>query len=138
MISISLSLRTKVALAMATVAALVVAAILATNFHFRRAQLLQEFQAFVRGTAGTTPLSLDGDAISSIRSPTDANSSAFQKARNVLERSRQVNRLAENEMYILRPVSKASPFETEFVVMLQNKTFIGSRYIIPAVNRAQF
>ena len=39
----------KVALAMATVAALVVAAILGTNFHFRRVQLLQEFQAFVRG-----------------------------------------------------------------------------------------
>ena len=41
---------------MATVAALVVTAILATNFHFRRAQLLQEFQAFVRGAAGTTAL----------------------------------------------------------------------------------
>src|SRR5258706_15465887 len=113
MAAVSLSLRTKVALAMATVAALVVAAILGTNLHFRRAQLLQEFQAVVRGAAGTTALSLDGDAISSIRSPNDANTPAFQKARNVLERSRQVNRLAENEMYILRPVSTASPFETE-------------------------
>ena len=25
----------------------------------------------------------------------------------------------------------ATPFETEFVVMLQRKTFIGSRYTIP-------
>lgn len=138
MAAVSLSLRTKVALAMATVAALVVAAILGTNFHFRRAQLLQEFQAFVRGTAGTTALSLDGDAISSIHSPNDASSLAFQKARNILEHSRQVNRLAESEMYILRPVRLASPFETEFVVMLQKKTFIGSRYAIPAANRAQF
>ena len=138
MAAVSLSLRTKVALAMATVAALVVAAILGTNFHFRRAQLLQEFQAFVRGTAGTTALSLDGDAVSSIQSPDDASSPAFQKARNILEHSRQVNRLAESEMYILRPVSLASPFETEFVVMLQKKTFIGSRYTIPAANRAQF
>ena len=123
---------------MATVAALVVTAILATNFHLRRVQLLQEFQAFVRGTAGTTALALEGDEISSIRAPNDASSPAFQKAKTVLDRSRRVNRLAENEMYILRPVSMSTPFETEFVVMLQNKTFIGSRYTIPASNRAQF
>ena len=71
------SLRTKIILAMALVAALVVAAILGTNFHFRRAQLLQEFQAFVRGTAGTTALALDGDAIQTIRTPNDATSPAF-------------------------------------------------------------
>ena len=70
--AISLSLRTKVALAMATVAALVVAAILGTNFHFRRVQLLQEFQAFVRGAAGTTALAQNGDAISTINAPNDA------------------------------------------------------------------
>ena len=54
-------LRSKIVFAMALVAALVVAAILGTNFHFRRVQLLQEFQAFVRGAAGTTALALDGD-----------------------------------------------------------------------------
>jgi class 3 adenylate cyclase len=138
MAAVSLSLRTKVALSMATVAALVVAAILGTNFHFRRAQLLQEFQAFVRSAAGTTALALDGDEISSIHAPHDADSPAFQKARNILDQSRRVNRLAENEMYILRPVGMATPFETEFVVMLQKKTFIGSRYTIPASNRARF
>jgi hypothetical protein len=95
--------------------------------HFRRVQLLQEFQAFVRGAAGTTALALNGDAISSIHAPNDAASPAFLEARRILDQSRRVNRLAENEMYILRPVSAASPFETEFVVMLQKKTFIGSR-----------
>jgi class 3 adenylate cyclase len=123
---------------MALVAALVVAAILGTNFHFRRVQLLQEFQAFVRGAAGTTALALDGDEISAIRAPNDDRSPAFEKARNVIDRSREVNRLAENEMYILRPLSLTRPFETEFVVMLQKKTFIGSRYTIPSANRAQF
>ena len=132
------SLRTKIILAMATVAALVVTAILATNFHFRRVQLLQEFQSFVRSAAGTTALALNGDEISAIRSPNDAVSPAFQRARNILDQSRRVNRLAENEMYILRPVSMSAPFETEFVVMLQKKTFIGSRYTIPTTNRAQF
>ncbi len=123
---------------MATVAALVVTAILATNFHFRRVQLLQEFQAFVRGTAGTTALALDGDAISTVHTPNDVESSAFQAARNILDQSRRVNRLAENEMYILRPASMTAPFETEFVVMLQKKTFIGSRYTILPGNRAPF
>jgi len=123
---------------MALVAALVVTAILGTNSHFRRVQLLQEFQAFVRGAAGTTALALDGDEISAIRAPNDDRSPAFEKARNVIDHSREVNRLAENEMYILRPLSLTRPFETEFVVMLQKKTFIGSRYTIPSANRAQF
>ena len=133
-----MSLRSKVVLAMALVAALVVAAILAINFHFRRVQLLQEFQAFVRGAAGTTALALDGDAITSIHGPDDANRPAFQSARTILDQSRQVNHFAENEMYILRPVNRKTSFETEFVVMLQRKTFIGSRYTIPDGNRAQF
>jgi len=123
---------------MALVAALVVTAILGTNSHFRRVQLLQEFQAFVRGAAGTTALALDGDEISAIRAPNDDRSPAFEKARNVIDHSREVNRLAENEMYILRPLSLTRPFETEFVVMLQKKPFSGSRYPIPSANRAQF
>ena len=118
---------------MATVAALVVAAILGTNFHFRRVQLLQEFQAFVRGVAGTTALALEGEEIDTIRRPKDSDLDAFRAARRILERSREINGLAENEMYILRPVG-ASPFETEFVVMLQRKTFIGSRYSVPIGN----
>ena len=123
---------------MASVAALVVAAILGTNFHFRRVQLLQEFQAFVRGVAGTTALALNGDAISSIHTPNDAALPSFLAARRILDQSRQINGLAENELYILRPISAASPFETEFVVMLQKKTFIGSRYTLPLANRAPF
>ncbi len=122
---------------MASVAVLVVVAILGTNFHIRRTQLLQEFQTFVRGAAGTTALALQGDEISAIRAPTDADSDAFRRARKILERSREINGLAENEMYILRPMG-ASPFETEFVVMLQKKTFIGSRYSVPMGNWERF
>ena len=32
----------------------------------------------------------------------------------------------------------SAPFETEFVVMLQKKTFIGSRYTMLPANRAKF
>ena len=132
------SLRAKVTLAMSFVAALVVAAILGTNFHFRRAQLLQEFQVFVRGVAGTTALALNGDEISVIRNGSDASSPAFQRARKVLDEARRINGLAEQELYILRPLTGRSIFETEFVVMLQRDTFIGHHYMIPPSNSAQF
>ncbi|MGI8955680.1 MAG: adenylate/guanylate cyclase domain-containing protein [Chthoniobacterales bacterium] len=122
---------------MASVAVLVVVAILGTNFHIRRTQLLQEFQTFVQGVAGTTALAIPGDAIATIHAPNDSESESFRQARQILERSRQINGLAENEMYILRPTG-ASPFETEFVVMLQKKTFIGSRYSVPISNWARF
>src|SRR5690349_22623236 len=99
--SYRVSLRAKIIFAMAIVAALVVTAILGINFHFRRVQLLQEFQAFVRGAAGTTALALSGEEIGTIRQPGDDHSSAFQKARAILDQSRQVNGLLENEMYVL-------------------------------------
>lgn len=51
---VSFSLRTKIALSMALVAALIVAAIVGLNFRIRSVQLLQEFQAFVQSAAGTT------------------------------------------------------------------------------------
>ena len=94
-------------------------------------------QAFVRGAAGTTALALDGEAINTIRSPHDATSPAFQAARKILDQSRRINGLAENEMYILAPIG-ASPFETEFVVMLQKKTFIGNHYSVPVGNWERF
>ena len=132
------SLRSKIVLAMASVAVLVVASILVTNFHLRRQQLLQEFQVFVRSVAGTTALALDGDSLNTIQRANDSSLVAFRRAREILDRSHRINGLAENEIYILRPASLATPFETEFVVMLQRRTFIGSRYTIPEVNRGQF
>jgi class 3 adenylate cyclase len=138
------SLRAKIVLAMAVVAALVASAIVATNTHLRRAQLLDEFQQFVRGVAGTTALALSGDGIATIRTDSDANSAAFQNARRILDYSRRINGLTEQELYILRPINIGNNtdgdglFETEFVVMLQRKTFIGSRYTIPESNRPQF
>lgn len=66
---------------MAGVAVLVVAAILGTNFHIRRTQLLEEFQTFVRGAAGTTALALSGEEIKEIHSPNDATTDPFLPAR---------------------------------------------------------
>ena len=68
--------------------ALVAGAILATNFRLRRAQLLEEFQRFVRGVAGTTALALSGEEISTIHTQADTSTPAFEKSREMLERSR--------------------------------------------------
>lgn len=120
------SLRTKIALAMAVVALTTAAAFILPAFHFRKKAILEDFQIFVRSVAGTTALALDGDAIAHIRTNEDATSAAFQKARSILQRSREVNNLRDEEIYILRPLEK--PGESEFVVMLQEKSFVGDRY----------
>jgi class 3 adenylate cyclase len=131
-----LNLRMKIILAMAAVALFVVGAILATNYHLRRAQLLEEFQVFVRGVAGTAALALSGDEIETIRTQADAQSPAFAHAWKILDRTRRINHLAEQEIYILRPLDR-SAVNTEFVVMLQPKTFIGSRYSVAPENQRE-
>ncbi len=133
-----LSLRVKIVLAMAVVGAAVAGTTVATNFWVRRGQLLSEFQVFVRSVAGTTALALDGGSLSAIRTDADADKPGFQQVRTTLDRSRRINGLARQELYILRPVSGGEPWNVEFVVMLQEKTFIGHRYTIPEENRAQY
>ena len=120
------SLRTKIALAMAVVAFTTSAALILPALQIRKSAVLEDFQMFVRSVAGTTALAIDGDSLNGIRTNADAASPAFQQTRAVLERSRKVNNLREEEIYILRPLD--TPSETEFVVMLQDNTFVGNRY----------
>lgn len=129
-----MSLRTKITLAMALVALLVVGAVLAVTYHLRSRQLLEEFQVFVRSVAGTTALALSGDEIATVREGETGEGAAFRSARAVLEQARQINGLAEQEIYIMRPVREGG-FEMEFLVMLQKKTFVGDRYEVPEANR---
>ncbi|MEO7319829.1 MAG: HAMP domain-containing protein [Chthoniobacteraceae bacterium] len=120
------SLRTKIALAMTVVALTTAAAFILPALHLRKTAVLHDFQMFVSSVAGTTALAIDGDSIASITTNEDAASPAFQKARSVLDRSRTVNHLREEEIYLLRPLP--TPGESEFVVMIQQKTFIGDHY----------
>jgi class 3 adenylate cyclase len=130
------SLRAKITLAMALVALTVAAATVATNYRTRSRQLLAEFQTLVRSAAGTAALALSGrEDLGSIRVAADADTPAFQNTRAVLEAIRRINRLNENEIYLLRPLADAATtHETEFIVMLQPKPFIGARYTVPAAN----
>ena len=120
------SLRTKIAMAMAVVALTTTAAFIVPTLQLRKKSVLTDFQMFVRSVAGTTALAIDGDSLAQIRSNADAASVAFQNARTVLARSREVNGLREEEIYILRPLESAE--KMEFVVMIQDKTFVGNRY----------
>ena len=113
-------------MAMAVVALTTTAAFIVPTLQLRKKSVLTDFQMFVRSVAGTTALAIDGDSLAQIRSNADAASVAFQNARTVLARSREVNGLREEEIYILRPLESAE--KMEFVVMIQDKTFIGNRY----------
>ncbi len=130
------SLRVKIALAMAVVALTVTLAFIVPGMALRRQALLNDFQVFTRSAAGTTALAVDGESLGGIRSNTDAAGAAFMGARKILERSREINGLDEQEIYILRPTGRAG--ETEFVVMLQGRTFVGDRYRVPEVNVGAF
>ena len=117
---------------MAVVALTTTAALILPALQLRRKAVLNDFQVFVRSVAGTTALALDGDSLAPIRTNADAAGEAFQRARSVLARSREVNGLREEEIYILRPLD--APGESEFVVMIQNKTFVGDHYRVLDAN----
>src|ERR1043166_9326506 len=132
-----MSLRAKIVLSMVTVALVVAGAMVTTDYFLQKKQLMQEFQFFVRSVAGTAALSISGEDLTSIRSNADASSPAFQKIRSYLDKVRTVNGLEEQEIYILRPLAEGG-METEFVVILQWKTFIVDHYTIPEKSREQF
>ena len=52
----------------------------------------------------------------------------------MLARSREVNNLRDEEIYILRPLG--APPDMEFIVMIQQKTFIGDHYRVLDENKA--
>ncbi len=128
------SLRTKIALAMGVVALTTAAAFIVPALQLRKKAVLSDFQMFVRSVAGTTALAIDGDSLAGIRTNADAAGTAFRQARAVLARSREVNNLREEEIYILRPLG--APPEMEFIVMVQEKTFIGDHYRVLDENKA--
>ncbi len=128
------SLRTKIALAMGVVALTTAAAFIVPALQLRKKAVLADFQIFVRSVAGTTALAIDGDSLADIHTNADAASAAFRQARAVLVRSREVNNLREEEIYILRPLG--APPEMEFIVMVQEKTFIGDHYRVLDENKA--
>ncbi len=130
------NLRLKIFLAMGVVALTVMGAFLVPGIVLRRQGLVEEFQAFVRGVAGTASLALAGEDVEKLRTHDDAESAEFARVRAVLERVRRVNGLEEREVTVLRPVDMAGG--TEFVAMLQRDTCVGNSFQIRRENQAAF
>lgn len=98
-----------------------------------RRQLVEKFGMTLQHIAQTTALFLDGDEHERIRSSGDRDSPAFLRQRALLQRVRAANHLRQEQIYTLRPLR---PGQLEFVVMLQERTFIGDRYAPPPATSA--
>ncbi len=119
---------------MALVGLVVVAASIAVSGYFRYGEILGDFQTFVRSVAGTTAIAIAPSDVAAIDDPNDHGTPEFRRVRKILEDSRRINGLREDEIYILHATDDG-PFEMQFLVMLQRDTFIGDRYSIPESNR---
>ena len=117
---------------------LVTGALFLTNYQLGRQELLAQFQARMETIAGTGAVAINGDELALIEFELDFVTDEFQHARAILEQIRDRNELSEQEIYILRPVDAADPFETEFVVMTAAKPFIANRYNIREPNREAY
>ena len=94
-------------------------------------QLVKRFGSVLKTVSANGTVNVDGAGLDQMQNNNDARAEAFVAARSVLERLRDVNGLASDAVYILRP-SVDDPATYHFVVMLQKKTFIGDVYKPPA------
>jgi class 3 adenylate cyclase len=94
----------------------------------QRMDLQDKFGLTLQHIAQTAALFVDGDAHERIHNNADANGADFKMLRDQLDRVRRENKLKEDQIYTLRPRADGM---LEFVVMLQDKTFIGDSYKPP-------
>jgi class 3 adenylate cyclase len=95
------------------------------QYRDQRRGLEDKFGLTLSHVAQTAALFLDGAAHSRVHANADATGADFQKLRDVLERVRRENSLKEDALYTLRPTDNG---KLEFVVMLQQKTFVGDQF----------
>jgi class 3 adenylate cyclase len=95
----------------------------------QKMDLQEKFGLTLQHIAQTAALFVDGDAHERVHTNADARNEEFAKLRATLDRVRKENKLKEDQIYTLRPMGDG---KYEFVVMLQEKTFIGDKYKPPA------
>ena len=83
----------------------------------------------LRATAATAAPFIRSSDLFAIDGNEDADSAEFQRVRQVLERARRTNGLEEDQVYVLRRTGEGD--RVEFVVMLQERTFVGDEYDPP-------
>lgn len=122
-----------------TFSLLVVTAGILIYFSYRTAysDLEEAIGRRLEGIAATGALMLDGDLHDQIRTQEDAGTEAFKQLQKVLRDIKEKNNL-EQEVYTFRQEGE----QVKFVVMTQEKTFIGDTYQIreemwPTINQGR-
>ena len=96
----------------------------------QRTQVELRFSSVLKTIVTNGAPLIDGESLATIKSNDDAGGEVFKTARMRLETLRAANDLKEDAIYIVRPdPTRAGRYR--FVVMLQEKTFIGDEYTPP-------
>lgn len=96
----------------------------------QRQEVSGKFGLALESIAGTAAPFFTGEDLDAITTNAHARGEIFQRVRSLLERVRKENGLEPDNVYILRK-SMATDGHYEFVVMLQEKTFVGDTYQPP-------
>jgi class 3 adenylate cyclase len=102
----------------------------ALEYRDQERALEDKFGLTLQHIAQTAAIFVDGDAHERVRRPEDAKGEDFKQLRALLERVRRENTLTDRQIYTLRPAA-GTKGGLEFVVMLQERTFIGDPYMPP-------
>jgi class 3 adenylate cyclase len=93
----------------------------------QKREVIGKFGLALESIAGTASPFIAGEDIDAIHGNDDVRGEAFAHVRAVLGRIGDENALPNDAIYVLRP----SGDHYEFVVMLQDRTFVGDRYEPP-------
>lgn len=96
---------------------------------FQQVEIQEKFGLALQAVAASTAPHLSGDALTRIHTNAHAALPEFQALRETMETARRQNGLTQEQIYIIRPASKARVFS--FAVMLQEATFVGDEYHPP-------
>ncbi len=88
-----------------------------------------KFGLTLQHVAQTAALFLDGEAHERVHTNADVAGADFRVLREILDKVRKENGLKPDAIYTMRPLPSG---EFEFVIMLQDKTFVGDKYLPPA------
>ena len=102
----------------------------------QRTAIQEKFGVTRQAIAASTAPYVSARDLAAIRSNSDAAGPEFKRVRATLDSARVANGLAEDQVYIVRPGDK--PDEFPFVVMLQQKTFVGDVYRPPMEVRTAY
>ena len=101
------------------------------SHHREKRQIELQFSKLANAIAVNVSLQLSSIDLSQIQTNQDTQKPEFKQSRKILARARQLNQLAEDQIYIIRKKDEKESDIYEFVVMLQQKTFIADIYKPP-------